>query len=196
MPSRVRRCYTQPLPRLPLPVEIPILPKIGLLSDSHGRSDTTRLGVDLLLAHGAELLLHLGDVGTIEVIDALAVPLPSSGQQIESHVVFGNTDWDTRALDRYAHDIGVQVDHPAGRLKLDGGELVFCHGHEPQVMADALARRVRYLCHGHTHRQLDTRRGDTRIINPGALFRARSYTVAILDTDADSLAFYPVTEDG
>lgn len=148
----------------------------------------------MLLTHGAELLLHLGDVGTVEVIDALAVARPGSDRQIESHVVFGNTDWDADSLDAYAHDLGVAVDHPAGRLGVEGGELVFCHGHEPQVIADALARRVRYLCHGHTHRTLDVRRGPTRVINPGALFRARLYTVAVLDTADDTLEFYPVAE--
>ena len=32
------------------------------------------------------------------------------------------------------------------------------------------------------------------VINPGALFRARGYSVALLDTAADQLAFYPVEE--
>lgn len=170
------------------------MPKIGLLSDSHGRSGTTRRGVSVLLEHGAEVLLHLGDVGTVEVIDALAVAAPSDGRQIESHLVFGNTDWDAASLDAYAHDLGVHVDHPAGRLHLEGGDLVFCHGHEPEVVAKALAERVRYLCHGHTHRVLDVRRGGTRVINPGALFRAQRHTVAILDTGTDEVQFLQVAE--
>ena len=53
------------------------MPLIGLLSDSHGRAPTTQRGVDLLLDGGAELLLHLGDVGTVEVIDALCTPGPA-----------------------------------------------------------------------------------------------------------------------
>lgn len=165
-----------------------------MLSDSHGRAATTRRGVDTLLQHGAELLLHLGDVGTVEVIDALAAPKPDSTEQIDARLVFGNTDWDAAALGAYARDLGVCVDHPAGRLEVEGGELVFCHGHEPAIMADALARKVKYLCHGHTHRTLDARRGDTRVINPGALFRARVYTVAMLDTAADRVEFYQVAE--
>ena len=55
-----------------------------------------------------------------------------------------------------------------------------------------LAAEVRYLCHGHTHTALDARRGKTRVINPGALHRAAEYTVALLDTDTDTLTFYPV----
>ena len=153
---------------------------------------TTRNGVAALVNEGAELLVHLGDVGTVDVIDALAVNAPGSDQQIEAHLVFGNTDWDADALADYAEDLGIQVDHPTGRLTLPAGELVFCHGHMPADMQQALAEHVRYLCHGHTHRTLDVHQGDTRVINPGALFRASDYTVALLDTDTDDLRFLKV----
>lgn len=157
------------------------------------------------------MLLHLGDVGTVEVIDALLVPAPqtpvrsqpvASAQApdplatIEAHLVFGNTDWDHLALERYATGLGIRVDHPTGTIPLEDGELVFCHGHEPQPMQQALARRARYLCHGHTHRASDTRHGPTRVINPGALFRARPYTVAWLDTSSDELQFLTVNDQG
>ena len=170
------------------------MPKIGLLSDSHGRASTTRRAVEVLLAQEATILLHLGDVGTVEVIDALCVENPATGQPIEAHVVFGNTDWDADALARYAADLDVHVDHPAGRLSTEGGELVFCHGHEYRVMNEALAQGVSYLCHGHTHRKLDARQGPTRIVNPGALFRARDYSVAVLDPASDHVEFYAVPD--
>ncbi len=165
---------------------------IGLLSDSHGRAATTRRAVDLLLDRGAGLLVHLGDIGTVDVIDALAV-VDRDDQPVPAHVVFGNTDWDLSALSHYAKDLGIAVDHPAGRLDLDGGRtLAFCHGHDPQPMQQAVAQGVDYLCHGHTHRTLDTRRGGTRVLNPGALFRAKQYTVALLDPAGDSVDFLQV----
>jgi len=169
------------------------LAHIGLLSDSHGRAATTRHGVQLLLDAGAEVLIHLGDVGTVEVIDALCVNHPQTGEQIQARLVFGNTDWDCDALAEYAGDLDVAVDHPVGRLSLDdGGELVFCHGHEYGPMQQALDDGVQYLCHGHTHRQADERQANTRVINPGALFRAETYSVALLDTQADRLQFLAV----
>ena len=168
------------------------MPKIGLLSDSHGRAATTRRAVELLLQHDAEILIHLGDIGTVEVIDALVVPGPDGGGVLEAHIVFGNTDWDAQALADYAADLGVAVDHPLGRLGVSGGELMFCHGHESSVMAEALAAQPRYLCHGHTHQPLDTRRGPTRILNPGALFRAKQYTVALLDSERDKVTILPL----
>ena len=51
----------------------------------------------------------------------------------------------------------------------------------------ALADGVDWLLHGHTHQVRDERIGRTRIINPGALQRARRYTVGLLDTESDSL---------
>lgn len=168
--------------------------KIGLLSDSHGRADITARAVDVLLNHGAQMLIHLGDVGTVEVIDALAAVSPSTGERVPARVVFGNTDYDVRALAEYATGIGVGVEHPVGRVALEQGELVFCHGHQRPPMANALADGVRYLCHGHTHKAEDQQRGRTRVINPGALHRAREYTVAVLDTQSDQVRFYPVLD--
>ena len=145
------------------------------------------------MKHGAECLIHLGDVGTMEVIDALCVASPGDQSQLPAHVVFGNTDWDLDALWDYASDLDVAVDHPVGRIQLDDGELIYCHGHEPAPMQEAIDRGVRYLCHGHTHRRADDHRGATRVINPGALFRAGAYTVALLDTSSDSLDFYELS---
>ena len=168
------------------------MPRIGLLSDSHGRASTTRRGVQVLLNDHVDLLLHLGDIGTVDVIDALAVAAPGADRQIDARIVFGNTDWDREALREYAHDLDIIVDDGVGTLDLREGELMFCHGDDGQALRQALARNVRYLCHGHTHRTLDERVNQTRVINPGALFRAREYTVAVLDTERDELKFHVV----
>lgn len=176
------------------------MPRIGLLSDSHGRAQTTRKAVDRLLRQGAQVLVHLGDVGTLEVIDELRASVPAAdggnpdaaiGEPIEAHVVFGNVDWDADSMTRYARSLGIAVDHPVGRLDCDGRRLVFLHGHDSAAMARELAAEPAYLCHGHSHRTRDERVGPTRVINPGALFRASEYTVALLDTDADRLTFFP-----
>lgn len=153
---------------------------IGLLSDSHGRADTTEEAVQLLIEQGADLLIHLGDVGTEQVLDALAAIHPQTGQQIESHLVFGNTDWDHRALKRYAQSLGIVVHEPAGVIVCEGCRVGFTHGHQPAVMQGLVDQGVEYLLHGHTHVQADETRGATRVINPGALFRAQRFTVALL----------------
>ncbi len=168
------------------------LPRIGLLSDSHGRAAITRLGVQALLAEGVDLLIHLGDIGSVEVIDELLVQDSDTNQTMPARLVFGNCDWDTGPLSDYAASLGIRVDHPVGTLDLNPGKLVFCHGHEHRVMARTLADDPTYLCHGHTHQAADTRSGSTRVINPGALCRAHRYTVAVLDTEKDDLKFLTI----
>jgi len=134
----------------------------------------------MLIDHGADVLIHLGDIGTVEVLDALAAPNPRTGQQIEAHAVFGNTDWDRSVLGRYAEDLGIRMHEPSGRLEIDGWRIGFTHGHDASAMQGLLESGVDYLLHGHTHVQADTTRGQTRVINPGALFRASRHTAALL----------------
>jgi hypothetical protein len=156
------------------------LTTLGLLSDTHGRGDTAHAAVALLLAGGADTFIHLGDVGSPEVIDALAVNLPGTDRRAEAHLVFGNCDWESNALSVYARDLGVIVHEPAGDLTIDGKRIVFTHGHVSRVMDQAIESGADYLLHGHTHVQCDERLGTTRVINPGALFRASRHTVATL----------------
>ena len=72
------------------------VPIFGLLSDSHGCLNTTQRAVTVLLDAGAQVLLHLGDVGSLEVIDALVV------QGVETRLVFGNTDDEKEGMGRWA----------------------------------------------------------------------------------------------
>lgn len=166
---------------------------IGLLSDSHGRAATTRAAVQALLAGGADVIVHLGDIGTEAVIDAMVERLDEAGElDPPVRLVFGNTDYDAASLSRYARTLGVVVDVAVGRLELDGKTIVYTHGDRPALVQEALDQGADYVFHGHTHRQADMRVGRTRVINPGALHRAAVYTVALLDVAADRLRFVQV----
>lgn len=155
--------------------------RLGVLSDSHGRTDTTRLAVKALLDRGAELLLHLGDLGSEAVIDELV------GHN--ARIVLGNCDWPSEPLIRYARSVGVIVDHPAGKLEAVEKRVVFTHGHLDEFVHAAIDEGVEYVLHGHTHEMRDERIERSRVINPGALCRARRYTAAILDLREDRLEF-------
>ncbi len=158
--------------------------RIGLLADSHGRADMTARAVATLQRAETQMLLHLGDIETEAVLDELV------GHN--AHVVFGNCDWNERDLARYAEHMDISVDHPAGRLEIGGKVLVFTHGHLVNFMDKAISSGVDYLVHGHTHTLRDERIGSTRVINPGALFRAARYTVAVLDLAEDTVQFLEV----
>jgi putative phosphoesterase len=165
-------------------VVLPSVDVVGVLSDSHGQADTTGRAVAALLQAGAQLLLHLGDIGSDAVIDELA------GHP--ARIVLGNCDLDERALSRYAELVGVTVDHPLGDITLGGRRLAYTHGHLPAIMKAALASRPAYLLHGHSHLVRDERIGGVRIINPGALHRAARYTVAVLEPQLDRLRFIDI----
>jgi putative phosphoesterase len=173
---------------------------IGLLSDSHGDADATRLGAGILLDHGARMLLHMGDIGGLAGRDVLK-ELAAAKARLDAardpsialtvRVVFGNND-DEDELASIACRLGLPVDHPAGWLEIEGKTLVYTHGDDARTMREAVLAEVDYLIHGHTHRPHDQRDGRTRIINPGALHRADPHSVALLDTARDALTFYRV----
>jgi putative phosphoesterase len=171
-----------------------LITRIGLLADSHGRVEITRRAGLLLLEEGAQLLLHLGDLGSAEVLAALA-GLGEAGRAAPPvRVVFGNIDQDPIGLRRKALALGISVDDPVGELVAAGKRLVFLHGHRRDHLRAALLLSPDYLCHGHTHRPRDERLGATRFINPGALFRARSHTVGLLDLKQDWLKLLEVPD--
>lgn len=126
--------------------EEPII--IGLVSDTHG---LVRNGLFRALA-GVSEILHAGDVGGREVLDALSVIAPV-------HAVYGNVD----SIDGILPD---EIVTEAGGLSIH-----VSHGHEvgSPTPAKLLARySANILVFGHTHHALVERSGSRLVINPGA----------------------------
>jgi len=157
---------------------------VGLLSDSHSRWERTRRAIDALRARGATVFVHCGDVEDELVIDQLA--------GLDAHLVWGNCDWNSGALEPYARNLGVAVHGERGEVTVDGKRIAFTHGHEPAAMRAAVAGGADYLVHGHTHELRDDRAARTRIVNPGALHRAPRFTVATLEPATDTLTVIEV----
>ena len=161
---------------------------IGILSDSHGRHLLVRGAMALFDDLGVEHVIHCGDVGGNEVLDEL-VGKPCS-------FVWGNMDSPTGAQEAYLGAVGIAP--PRGipiRLTLGGKTFAVFHGHERGFEAAVASLDVDYILHGHTHAPRDETVGGKRIINPGALHRARRRTVATLDTAANRLTFYEVSDE-
>jgi putative phosphoesterase len=143
-----------------------------VVSDTHGRVGACRRAVAALVALDCDAIVHLGDVGTMAVLEELVTDVPA-------HVVFGNCD-DEIELSRDARCLGLHVHHPLGRLEVAGRSVAFTHGHLPGAVEDAVGRDDLLLV-GHTHRIADDHRRGTRVVNPGALFRAGRYTCCRLE---------------
>ena len=155
---------------------------VGLLSDSHGEWLRTQEAISVLRNQGCDYILHMGDIETHEVLDALV------GTNVS--MVFGNCDFLSH-LETYAISLGLDVQHPAGTVGNDGKRIAFLHGHdEKQYFRFLDDPSIDVVVHGHTHEKRDEMVNNTRCINPGALHRAPVYTVAVFDTSSDSLTFH------
>ncbi|MHC4984971.1 MAG: metallophosphoesterase family protein [Planctomycetota bacterium] len=160
--------------------------RIGIVSDSHGHTDRLRRALALLAEAGAQEIVHCGDIGSTECVEAL------SQCGLPSHLVAGNMDRYVRHLSRTADRCGLDFDPQTVEVTIgDSQHLVATHGHHGHLLDELIAGgQFPYVCHGHTHRFRDERIGPVRVINPGALHHPKGPhhpTVAVLDTDTDDL---------
>ncbi|HZU37601.1 MAG TPA: metallophosphoesterase family protein [Gemmataceae bacterium] len=157
--------------------------RIGILSDTHNKLARTLTAIELLVAGGADVLIHCGDLTGPDIVQACAVR--------PCYFVFGNND-DCTELRHPMRETGGTCLEWAGVIEIEGKRLGVTHGHLPREARRLLAAQPDYFLFGHTHEPLDHREGLIRHINPGALHRAAKYTVALLQPDTDSLHFLEV----
>ncbi len=153
--------------------------RVGLLSDSHGRRERTARAVEVLRRAGATLLIHLGDVEDPELLEEL-LAADLDGRPIPVHLVAGNMD-DPAELRAASERLGIRFHHPGGEIVAWGKRIAFTHGDRDGELRRLHASRPDLLAHGHTHVAADQVVDGVRIVNPGALHRARRYTVAVFE---------------
>lgn len=158
---------------------------LGILSDSHNDVAPVRRALALFDELRVEAIIHCGDVGGQEVFAQF------TGRRF--WFVWGNTDVLTSGIHAFLMTAGMQTPHAVPlRIELAGKRFAVFHGHEPEFLRAHLKLDVDYILHGHTHVQRDEMLGKCRVINPGALHRAREKTVATLDIPRNILEFHPV----
>lgn len=161
--------------------------KIGVLSDTHNDLHATQIALAALRAHGAERLIHCGDITTPEVV------LLFAGWEVT--FVLGNNDYDRAGLGAAAAQIGARAPQPTAILETPDATIAATHGHHySEVFRLMASRRYAYVCVGHLHERRDEVRagyGGVRLINPGALGGSKPQTrsVCLLDTSADRVEF-------
>jgi putative phosphoesterase len=153
--------------------------KIAILSDTHSRHATVARALQLLEGRGVELIIHCGDIEDADTVWHFPA---------HTHFVFGNCDADRMGLRRAIEELGATLHDPFGELALAGARLAFLHGDDSRLLRELKqSGKYDYLFHGHTHVAADHTDGRTRVINPGALHRARPKTFAILDLPGGEL---------
>lgn len=154
--------------------------KIGILSDTHNNREVTKRAVLQISRFDPEVVIHCGDLESPEMLDLFA-GLPMK-------MVYGNCDWDQEGIRSRASALGLEHGGTSLELTLAGRRIIVHHGDNPTFLSHALnSGNFDYLFHGHTHLASDEQEGGTRVINPGALYRADPYTFAILDLASGEL---------
>lgn len=127
--------------RITKPVEV-----IGLISDTHGLARPQAL--DAL--HGVDLIIHVGDIGKPEVLDALEPIAPL-------HAIKGNNDrgaWAKKLPDTLILTVG-------------GVTLYLIHDvHE--LSFEPSKRGIAALISGHSHKPSIVERDGVLFVNPGS----------------------------
>ena len=160
---------------------------LALLSDTHANIKRTLTSIDIFLEHNIETVIHCGDIGSEEVLIELAAAFRP--KNVPVYAVMGNVDpWSN--VSNFPKDVGITLRDFFGELPLGDKTAAIVHGHDPHVMNHALQNeKLDYIFTGHTHIARDETNQGLRIINPGALHRSASPSIAILDTNTDNLSF-------
>jgi len=119
---------------------------VGVISDTHGLLRPE--AVDAL--RGSQLIIHAGDVGRPEVLEALREIAPVI-------VVRGNVDTHTWARELPAHDL-VEVE----------GHVIYVLHNLSDLDLDPVAAGVSVVVSGHTHKPVVERRQGVLFLNPGS----------------------------
>jgi putative phosphoesterase len=158
---------------------------ICILSDTHENLKVLKPAIEQIKKHSPDLVIHCGDI--------ISPPLLDHFKGLPMRFVFGNNDGERAGLKKKCLELGFGEIDDMIELVYKGKKLLVYHGTNPRVLeAHIAAQQHDFVFHGHTHVPRDEMQGRTRIINPGALFMAESYTFAVLDVESGSLTFEAV----
>jgi uncharacterized protein len=142
--------------------------KIGVISDTHG---LLRPEAELRLT-GVDHIIHGGDIGRPEIIDALRHIAPVTA-------IRGNVDIDDWA-----------VEYPETEIVRLAGRSIYVLHDLKTLKADAIARGIDVVVSGHSHvPKIDTIDG-VLYLNPGSAGRRRfrlPVTLATIDVSPNSM---------
>lgn len=148
--------------------------QIGIVSDTHAHLKNTIEAVRILEEHQVELVIHCGDIGSPDIVPLFA--------GTPTHFVFGNVDHNEAELQNAIQQAGLTCHGRFGSLELNGRKIAFLHSDDGKLFRETInSGDWDLVCYGHTHAAEAHREGNTLVLNPGALYRADPYSLAIVD---------------
>ncbi len=150
---------------------------LGVVSDTHGNLPNTARAVRMLDSLNVAEVIHCGDIGSSEIV-AMFAAWPT-------HFVFGNVDYDREGLKNEIERAGQTCCGVLGTIGREDREIAFLHGDDSRRLSETIGGgRFALVCHGHTHISRVERVGETVVLNPGAVFRARPHSIAVVELPA------------
>ena len=148
--------------------------RLGIISDTHGHVSLTRPAVRMLKSLEVAAVLHCGDIGSPELVELFAA--------WPTHFVFGNCDVDHEELAAAIEQAGQTCHGEFGELEFDGVRVALVHSHDRRRFRNAVdSGTYGVVCYGHTHVAAIDHRGETLVLNPGAIYRATPHSIAVLE---------------
>lgn len=158
---------------------------IGIISDTHENVEAVKKAVEIFKQKNVDFVVHCGDIISPAMLDAF--------QGLKMKFIFGNNDGEREGLNLMTGKHGFGEIKDELEFEYLGKKFYVYHGTRPDILdASIKSNKYDYILTGHTHVKKDQRIGKTRIINPGALFMAHPYTVALLDAEKDELEFVEI----
>jgi uncharacterized protein len=158
---------------------------ICIISDTHENVKVIKPAVAMIRDLNPSLVVHCGDI--------ISPPILEHFKDLPMRFVFGNNDGEELGLRNKCQELGFGEIAEVLEINHEGKSILVYHGTNPYVLRAYIdAQNHDYIFTGHTHEQRDDKIGKTRVINPGALFRAKVYSFAKLDLDIDKLDFVTV----
>lgn len=147
---------------------------LAVISDTHGHILNSKRAVGVIESFNPIAVLHCGDIGSAEI--------PNLFARWPTHYVIGNVDSTTTKLETAIKKAGGIYHHNFGDITMHGKRIALLHSHLPNVLEFTIESKLfDIVCYGHTHQAEFHTNQQTLVVNPGALYRAKTHTIAILD---------------
>jgi putative phosphoesterase len=159
--------------------------KVAIISDSHGSIDRLEKVFQNLSKAGIENILHAGDF-LVEGVDQIFAGFPD----LKFFIAIGNNDVNTENLEKVAKLRNVELAEVV-TVSLNNKKISISHY---DGIAESKSRekkeQIDIFIHGHTHRPQILKKGDSIMINPGALCEDGKYIVLDLLTGNGKRVFF------
>ena len=160
---------------------------IGILSDTHENITAIDRAVEKFKQYSPELVVHCGDIISPPVLKCFA--------GLNMQFIFGNNDGEREGLQKMCTELRFAPPVDQLEFEVEGKSFYAYHGTKERVLEERIKlQKYDYILCGHTHETRDEQLGRTRVINPGALFLCKQYTIAVLEPASGNLELLEIAK--